>query len=350
MAYAGITKPNLHFNTITYTGDGNATKAITGVGFQPDWIWIKKRSGVASHMVSDAVRGVTKTIYTESTSAELTSNQYGWVSAFGTDGFTTTNTNANAVNGNGETYVSWNWKAGNSSGSTNNDGNITSTVSVNTTAGFSIVTYTGTGSTTTVGHGLGVKPDLVIYKERNSANSWRIMHDIGGTLKRLYLNATDAEASITDSSTAPTSTVLNIGTGSEVNRSSSATYVAYCFAEKKGYSKFGKYRGNANANGVFVHTGFKPAFFISKRVDAVKDWHIIDNKRSTSNVRAALLYPNLTDAEATPTSCDFLSNGIKMRTANSFLNETGGQYIYMAFAENPFVANVGSNGIPATAE
>lgn len=350
MAYAGITKPNLHFNTITYTGDGNATKAITGVGFQPDWIWIKKRSGVASHMVSDAVRGVTKTIYTESTSAELTSNQYGWVSAFGTDGFTTTNTNANAVNGNGETYVSWNWKAGNSSGSTNNDGNITSTVSVNTTAGFSIVTYTGTGSTTTVGHGLGVKPDLVIYKERNSANSWRIMHDIGGTLKRLYLNATDAEASITDSSTAPTSTVLNIGTGSEVNRSSSATYVAYCFAEKKGYSKFGKYRGNANANGVFVYTGFKPAFFISKRVDAVKDWHIIDNKRSTSNVRAALLYPNLTDAEATPTSCDFLSNGIKMRTANSFLNETGGQYIYMAFAENPFVANVGSNGIPATAE
>jgi len=350
MAYAGITKPNLHFNTITYTGDGNATKAITGVGFQPDWIWIKKRSGVASHMVSDAVRGVTKTIYTESTSAELTSNQYGWVSAFGTDGFTTTNTNANAVNGNGETYVSWNWKAGNSSGSANNDGNITSTVSVNTTAGFSIVTYTGTGSTTTVGHGLGVKPDLVIYKERNSANSWRIMHDIGGTLKRLYLNATDAEASITDSSTAPTSTVLNIGTGSEVNRSSSATYVAYCFAEKKGYSKFGKYRGNANANGVFVYTGFKPAFFISKRVDAVKDWHIIDNKRSTSNVRAALLYPNLTDAEATPTSCDFLSNGIKMRTANSFLNETGGQYIYMAFAENPFVANVGSNGIPATAE
>ena len=350
MAYAGITKPNLHFNTITYTGDGNATKAITGVGFQPDWIWIKKRSGVASHMVSDAVRGVTKTIYTESTSAELTSNQYGWVSAFGTDGFTTTNTNANAVNGNGETYVSWNWKAGNSSGSANNDGNITSTVSVNTTAGFSIVTYTGTGSTTTVGHGLGVKPDLVIYKERNSANSWRIMHDIGGTLKRLYLNATDAEASITDSSTAPTSTVLNIGTGSEVNRSSSATYVAYCFAEKKGYSKFGRYRGNANANGVFVYTGFKPAFFISKRVDAVKDWHIIDNKRSTSNVRAALLYPNLTDAEATPTSCDFLSNGIKMRTANSFLNETGGQYIYMAFAENPFVANVGSNGIPATAE
>ena len=350
MAYAGITKPNLHFNTITYTGDGNATKAITGVGFQPDWIWIKKRSGVASHMVSDAVRGVTKTIYTESTSAELTSNQYGWVSAFGTDGFTTTNTNANAVNGNGETYVSWNWKAGNSSGSANNDGNITSTVSVNTTAGFSIVTYTGTGSTTTVGHGLGVKPDLVIYKERNSANSWRIMHDIGGTLKRLYLNATDAEASIIDSSTAPTSTVLNIGTGSEVNRSSSATYVAYCFAEKKGYSKFGKYRGNANANGVFVYTGFKPAFFISKRVDAVKDWHIIDNKRSTSNVRAALLYPNLTDAEATPTSCDFLSNGIKMRTANSFLNETGGQYIYMAFAENPFVANVGSNGIPATAE
>ena len=349
MAYAAITKPSLHFKTKLFTGDGNATKAITGVGFQPDWVWIKKRNGVASHITSNVVSGVTKTLYTESTSAELTSNQYGWVSAFGTDGFTTTNTNANAVNGNGETYVSWNWKAGNSSGSTNNDGNITSTVSVNTTAGFSIITYTGTGSTSTVGHGLGVKPEIVIYKERNNANSWRVMHDIGGTLKRLYLNVSDAEASIIDSSTAPTASLLNIGTGSEVNRSS-GTFVAYCFASKKGYSKFGRYRGNANANGVFVHTGFKPAFFISKRVDAVKDWHVLDNKRSTSNVRAALLYPNLTDAEATPTSCDFLSNGIKMRTANSFLNETGGQYIYMAFAENPFVANVGTSGTPVTAE
>ena len=352
MAYAGITKPNLHFNTITYTGDGNATKAITGVGFQPDWIWIKKRSGVASHMVSDAARGVTKTIYTESTSAELTSNQYGWVSAFGTDGFTTTNTNANAVNGNGETYVSWNWKAGNSSGSANNDGSITSTVSVNTTAGFSIVKWSASANAT-IGHGLGQKPAMVITKSRDNATNWATWHQsLSGTEEDVgvNLNTTAAEASFytdywgTGGFTSSVFGVLNSGF-----HNNAGEMIAYCFAEKKGYSKFGRYRGNANANGVFVYTGFKPAFFISKRVDAVKDWHIIDNKRSTSNVRAALLYPNLTDAEATPTSCDFLSNGIKMRTANSFLNETGGQYIYMAFAENPFVANVGSNGIPATA-
>tara|TARA_R100000353_G_scaffold36152_1_gene28886 strand:- start:42 stop:629 length:588 start_codon:yes stop_codon:yes gene_type:complete len=195
---------------------------------------------------------------------------------------------------------------------------------------------------------------MVITKSRDNATNWATWHQsLSGTEEDVgvSLNTTAAEASFytdywgTGGFTSSVFGVLNSGF-----HNNAGEMIAYCFAEKKGYSKFGRYRGNANANGVFVHTGFKPAFFISKRVDAVKDWHIIDNKRSTSNVRAALLYPNLADAEATPTSCDFLSNGIKMRTANSFLNETGGQYIYMAFAENPFVANVGSNGIPATAE
>jgi len=353
MAYTTINKSTDHFNTKLYTGDGNNSKAITGVGFQPDWIWIKKRSGAASHVISDSVRGVTKTIYTESTSAELTSDQYGWVSAFGTDGFTTSNTNVGAINENGGTYVSWNWKGG-GSGSTNNDGAVTSTVSANTTSGFSIVSYTGTGSTTTVGHGLGAKPSVVIYKQRNTTNAWRMMTDVSGTLKRLYLNATDAEASIIDSSTAPTSTVLNIGTGSEVN-TSSGTYIAYCFAEKTGYSKFGTYAGNNNTDGTFVYTGFKPAWILAKAASGSQtpqnqSWPLWDNKRSSTggfNENSYKLYPNATDAEATSgiAQVDILSNGFKFRNSTHQSNSTN-TYFYMAFAEAPLV---GSNNIPATA-
>ena len=347
MAYAAITKPSLHFNTKLYTGNGS-TQSITGVGFQPDMTWIKCRDTANRwHFLFDSNRGANKRLvtngdYVESTTTSLT--------AFDSDGFSLANqTN---VNDSGENIVSWNWKAGGTA-SANNDGSITSTVSVNTTAGFSIVKWSASANAT-IGHGLGQKPAMVITKSRDNATNWATWHQsLSGTEEDVgvSLNTTAAEASFytdywgTGGFTSSVFGVLNSGF-----HNNAGEMIAYCFAEKKGYSKFGRYRGNANANGVFVHTGFKPAFFISKRVDAVKDWHIIDNKRSTSNVRAALLYPNLTDAEATPTSCDFLSNGIKMRTANSFLNETGGQYIYMAFAENPFVANVGSNGIPATAE
>ena len=347
MAYAAITKPSLHFNTKLYTGNGS-TQSITGVGFQPDMTWIKCRDTTNRwHFLFDSNRGANKRLvtngdYVESTTTSLT--------AFDSDGFSLANqTN---VNDSGENIVSWNWKAGGTA-SANNDGSITSTVSVNTTAGFSIVKWSASANAT-IGHGLGQKPAMVITKSRDNATNWATWHQsLSGTEEDVgvSLNTTAAEASFytdywgTGGFTSSVFGVLNSGF-----HNNAGEMIAYCFAEKKGYSKFGRYRGNANANGVFVYTGFKPAFFISKRVDAVKDWHIIDNKRSTSNVRAALLYPNLADAEATPTSCDFLSNGIKMRTANSFLNETGGQYIYMAFAENPFVANVGSNGIPATAE
>ena len=346
MAYAAITKPSLHFNTKLYTGNGS-TQSITGVGFQPDMTWIKCRDTTNRwHFLFDSNRGANKRLvtngdYVESTTTSLT--------AFDSDGFSLANqTN---VNDSGENIVSWNWKAGGTA-SANNDGSITSTVSVNTTAGFSIVKWSASASAT-IGHGLGQQPAMVITKSRDNATNWATWHQsLSGTEQNVgvTLNTTAAEASFytnywgTGGFTSSVFGVLNSGF-----HNNAGEMIAYCFAEKKGYSKFGRYRGNANANGVFVHTGFKPAFFISKRVDAVKDWHVLDNKRSTSNVRAALLYPNLADAEATPTSCDFLSNGIKMRTANSFLNETGGQYIYMAFAENPFVANVGSNGIPATA-
>jgi len=348
MAYSSITKPSLHFNTVTYTGNATA-RSITGVGFQPDWVWIKNRSsGSLWHQLQDAVRGAAKNLYSNNTNAEAATGTAS-ITSFDSDGFTIGT--GNGANGNGNNIVSWNWKAANSSGSSNSDGSITSTVSANTTAGFSIITYTGTGSTTTVGHGLGVKPNVVIYKERNSANSWRLMTDVSGTLKRLYLNVTDAEASITDSSTAPTSTVLNIGTGSEVNRDSNATYVAYCFAQKKGFSKFGLYTGQ---DGVFIYTGFKPAFILGKNIsNAGYDWWIFDNKRDTFNDGAnnLLLRANSADAEATFTyaKVDFLSNGFKIYGTDNTVNGNGATMFYMAFAEEPFVANVGSNGIPATA-
>ena len=342
MAYAGITKPSLHFNTVTYTGNGG-TQTITGVGFQPDFTWVKGRDHAYYHYLQDVVRGSQKIMYTNNTEAEVTIT--AGISAWNADGYVTGS--QGALNYNGRSFVAWNWKAGNSSGSSNTDGSITSTVSANTTAGFSIVTYTGTGSTTTVGHGLGVKPDLVIYKERNNANSWRVMTDVSGTLKRLYLNASDAEASIIDSSTAPTSTVLNIGTGSEVNRSS-GTFVAYCFASKKGFSKFGSYTGNGNADGTFVYTGFKPAWVLTKETSNTSSWDMHDNKRDPDNVCEKYLLAEDTGAEGTTDILDFCSNGFKFRSSNGDRNQSGASYIYIAFAEEPLVANVG-NSIPATA-
>ena len=342
MAYAGITKPSLHFNTVTYTGNGG-TQTITGVGFQPDFTWVKGRDHAYYHYLQDVVRGSQKIMYTNNTEAEVTIT--AGISAWNADGYVTGS--QGALNYNGRSFVAWNWKAGNSSGSSNTDGSITSTVSANTTAGFSIVTYTGTGSTTTVGHGLGVKPDLVIYKERNNANSWRVMTDVSGSLKRLYLNASDAEASIIDSSTAPTSTVLNIGTGSEVNRSS-GTFVAYCFASKKGFSKFGSYTGNGNADGTFVYTGFKPAWVLTKETSNTSSWDMHDNKRDPDNVCEKYLLAEDTGAEGTTDILDFCSNGFKFRSSNGDRNQSGASYIYIAFAEEPLVANVG-NSIPATA-
>ena len=342
MAYAGITKPSLHFNTVTYTGNGG-TQTITGVGFQPDFTWVKGRDHAYYHYLQDVVRGSQKIMYTNNTEAEVTIT--AGISAWNADGYVTGS--QGALNYNGRSFVAWNWKAGNSSGSSNTDGSITSTVSANTTAGFSIVTYTGTGSTTTVGHGLGVKPDLVIYKERNNANSWRVMTDVSGSLKRLYLNVSDAEASIIDSSTAPTSTVLNIGTGSEVNRSS-GTFVAYCFASKKGFSKFGSYTGNGNADGTFVYTGFKPAWVLTKETSNTSSWDMHDNKRDPDNVCEKYLLAEDTGAEDTTDILDFCSNGFKFRSSNGDRNQSGASYIYIAFAEEPLVANVG-NSIPATA-
>ena len=269
MAYTTINKSKEHFNTKLYTGDGNASRAITGVGFQPDLVWIKKRNGVASNILSDSVRGVTKTIYSESTSAELTNNQYGWVSAFGTDGFTTANTNTNAINGNGDTYVSWNWKAG-GTGSANSNGTISSTVSVNTTAGFSIVAYTGNGTgNSTIGHGLGDTPDFIIVKRRDSTGNWGTLNPFFTTASDcniLYLDTTNAVAD--DTNVFGTSAAFNNNTftvgdwnGSNVNY---GNYIAYCFAYKRGFSKGGKFTANNSSDGPFVYTGFKPGWVLIK--------------------------------------------------------------------------------------
>ena len=344
MAYTTIDKPTDYFNTKLYTGNGS-TQSITGVGFQPDWVWYKNRSATANHGLFDAVRGATKLIQSNATGAEQT---VSGVTSFDSDGFGIGSDSDG--NGNGNNIVAWNWKAG-GSGSSNTQGDITSTVSANTTSGFSIVSYTGTGSTATVGHGLGATPSMIIIKERNNATSWIVYHHKNTSAPAtdyLLLNSTQATDDYADyfNDTSPTSSVFTIDTAGDINGSSD-TYIAYCFAEKKGFSKFGSYTGNGNADGTFVYTGFKPAFFMLKRTNGTEDWVIYDNKRDPINKAERILRPNATNAESTSFFADILSNGFKLRMASEAkVNGSGDTYIYMAFAENPFVT---STGIPTTA-
>ena len=350
MAYSSIVKPTDYFNTITYAGNGSSPRSITGVGFQPDWVWTKNRSAANSNTVGDSVRGTGKTIFTDSTSAELTNNGYGYHSSFDADGFAVTGDTASAggdnVNKSGNNYVSWNWLASGSTAS-NSDGDITSTVSANTTAGFSIVKFTANGTNNgTIGHGLGVAPKVVLYKRTDSTGSWYWLYKyVDGSLDFLQLDSTAAKTDLTlgtyGFTTSTTFTNLGLGNGQEI--------IAYCFAEKKGYSKIGRYIGNASADGPFVYTGFKPAFVLSKDADgAGENWFIHDNKRNTYNPTNTYLRPNLSNAEGTAHHYDFYSNGFKNKYAGGSLNTSGRTYIYLAFAEEPLVANVGQS-IPATA-
>jgi len=349
MAYAAITKPGLHFNTKLYTGTGSSN-AITGVGFQPDFTWIKKRSGTENHALFDAVRGVTKYIKSDENASEVT--EATSLSAFGTDGFTVVS--SGKTNTNSATYVSWNWKA-NGAGSADTSGTINSTVSANTTAGFSVVKYVGdgTGGNNTIAHGLGVAPDCVIYKNLDSARNWIVYHKGIGATKNLYLDLTNAAntASNTFNNVAPTSTLLNVNDSVGVNESGD-NHIAYCFAEKKGFSKFGSYTGNASTDGTFVYTGFKPALVIFKNSEAAEHWRMYDNKRDVSNQMFRNLLPNHASAENTTDNgseeIDFLANGFKLRSSAQQLNGNGQKLIYMAFASNPLVANVGAS-IPTTA-
>ena len=346
MAYSTIDKSSLHFNPIIYTGNGG-TQALTGVGFQPDWVWVKSRDVAKDHMLFDVVRGVQKSIRTNQNIVEDTSS--GYLTAFGTDGFTLGGNGK--TNGNGNTFVAWNWKAGNSQGSSNTAGSINTTyTSVNTTAGFSISTYTGTAATATIGHGLGVVPKMIITKRISGGNEdWGVYHASVGATKYLKLNAQDAEASSSGvwNSTAPTNQVFSVGSSSLTN--GSGTYVAYCFAEKAGYSKFGTYAGNGQSAGATVYTGFKPAWVMVKRTNNSTNWGINDATRDTNTTYGndASLYANYNVAETTSSSLnlDLLSNGFKLRSSNSDWNDDGSKYIYMAFGQSI----VGSNNIPATA-
>ena len=331
-----ITKPNLYFDVVTYTGTG-ATQTITGLNFQPDFVWIKNRTNGANwHVLTDAVRGVQKEIYTNSTAAEATLTTTG-VNQFNSNGFQILGGSGD-YNRSGDNYVAWCWKA-NGSGSTNTSGSITSTVSANTTSGFSIATYTGNGTTgtqVTVGHGLGVAPKMVIVKDRSNTNNWVVYTTILGSNKYLYLNLTDAAGSVGPYELSPTSSVFYIQ-GTETN-ASGHTYVAYSFAEVAGYSKFGSYTGNGSSDGPFVYCGFRPAFVMLKRVDATgEDWFIYDATRNPSNATNLRLEPNLSDAEvATANVQDILSNGFKIRNVATSQNASGINYIFAAFASTPF--------------
>ena len=341
MAYTTINKSTDHFFTKLWSGT-NSGETISGIPFQPDFNWTKQRTGTQDHVVVDAVRGVQKTFFTNAEDAEYTLSD--GITAWTSDGFThgTNNRYCEASN----TFASWSWKA-NGAGSSNSDGSITSTVSANTTSGFSIVKFTGTGANATIGHGLGVAPKMILVKTTGTG-SWIVYHKGMGATKNLLLDATNAEATVSTmwNDTAPTSSVFSVGSNGATN-GNGATMMAYCFADVSGYSKMGSYTGNGNADGTFIYTGFKPNFVITKKVSGTADWMIRDNKRDF-NGQWRDLYANNTNAETSPdsnTQSELLSNGFKLRMSHSNHNESGGTYIYIAFGQTM----VGSNNVPCTA-
>ncbi len=361
MAYTNIDDPSAFFQTALYTGTGSA-HSIGNDGnsdLKPDWVWIKKRSASGNNSVFDSNRGVYEELITNGTNAEATDVQL--LTQFDTDGFTV-GTNS-GVNGSGATFVGWQWKANGGTTSSNTDGSKTATVQANQDAGFSIVTYAGSGSASTVGHGLADTPDVIIFKNRSAANVWATYHQGLGNNYKLELNSSNAQDS--DGSfmngTLPTSSVFTVGASVNTNGSGS-NYVAYCFAEKQGYSKFGKYVGNGSGtsdgtfNGIFVYTGFKPAWVMVKRSDYSQGdgWTIWDSTRPSRGSFDASNYINnkiAADSDAAESgnvydAVDFLSNGFKLRTGRAGTNASGSTYIYMAFAENPFTT---STGVPTTA-
>ena len=342
MAYTTIKKPSDYFNTVTYTGNTSAGHAITGVGFQPDLTWNKSRANATPHYLFDVIRGATNFIKSDSTSAE--SQNTDTLTSFDSDGFTLGNATGN--NGSGS-FASWNWLA-NGAGSSNTDGDITSTVSANTTSGFSIVSYTGNATSgATVGHGLGSTPKMIIFKDRSNVNGWHTYHSsFANATDLLLLDTTGAlyTANYYINNTRPTSSVFSLGNGAGTN-GSSENYIAYCFAEKQGYSKFGSYDGNSIGNdNNFQYCGFSPAFVMIKCSSAVESWVMFDSKRNGFNPDNDELYPNLSNAESSVESVDFLSNGFNPYKGTGTINRSGKSYIYMAFAEQPLV---GDN--PATA-
>jgi cell wall assembly regulator SMI1 len=355
MAYTTIDDPGLYFNTVLYTSNnGSSPRTISGVGFQPDWVWVKNRdSSDFNHVAADSVRGLNTFSSPDTNSGELTNHAAGFISSANSDGFVITAGSSNLSNydSGSNKQVAWCWKAGGSA-SSNSDGDITSSVSANQTAGFSIVTYTGTSTATdTVGHGLGAKPGWIVIKDRGGTNHWCVAYpDTLNNNQVLQLNLTNAifndSAGFNDTvNTGTTSSVFVSGNGG-LTGSNSTNYVAYCFVEKQGYNKFSTYSGNGSTDGTFVYTGFKPAWILLKKTGSGNNWNIFDNKRNTFNVVTQAIAAQESGTGQNADFIDFLSNGFKLRSTDSDVNGSGSTYVYAAFAESPFV---NSKGVPNNA-
>jgi hypothetical protein len=328
------TQANKYMDATLYTGTGSSLTVTNAGGFSPDLVWIKSRSNAYNNELYDSVRGVQKRLISNLTNAESTSTN--GLTAFNSNGFTQggeTETGAN-----GATYVGWQWRGSDSAAVSNTSGSITSTVSANTSAGFSVVTWTGTGTTSTIGHGLGVAPSFIITKGRSSSTNWVTYHASLGNTKGINLDTTGAAGTSADywNNTSPTSSVFTIA-GANSNNANALTVVAYCFAEVAGYSAFGSYTGNGSTDGVFVYTGFRPKFIMIKKSNSTGNWMMFDSKRLEYNGASASkeLYANLSLGEGTSNGPDELSNGFKLRDNYSDVNTNGDTYIYAAFAETP---------------
>ena len=348
MAYTTIDDPTIYFNTKLYTGNATDDTTISGVGFQSDWTWIKSRSDASWHQVTDSVRGAGNVISTNSNGAE---SNFSSLKSFNSDGFVLSD-NSN-FNGNGVTFASWNWKMGTSFSndtSATGVGSIDSSGSINTTAGQSIISWTGSGSAGSVAHGLGAQPQIVFVKNRSDTASWNVYTVIGGGGKGLFLNEQngfDSDSSYFNNGTASTTT-FPVGTANTANGSSD-NMIAYCFANVKGYSKIFQYEGNSNSDGSYIHLGFKSAFIMVKPVDASDNWVMFDNKRhdaKNSTTSPFFNYANKDFAETTDTKqIDITSTGFKIRSSGNTVNRSS-TFIGMAFAESPFV---NSKGVPTNA-
>jgi len=345
MAYTDIDDPTIYFNTVLYTSNsGSSPRTISGVGFQPDWVWVKNRdSGDYNHVAADSVRGLNKILQPDTTIAQLTNHAAGYISAANSDGFVLTAGSSNLSNYDtgSNKQVAWNWKAGTSftnDASSTSVGDIDSAGSVNTDAGFSIISFTKTDGEVTVAHGLGAKPSLIIFKPLASAN-WIVTATINNSMSNNYLLLHASDANQTDGAYAnPTSSVFSISN----NIAPNSAHIAYCFAPKQGYSRVGTFLSNNTTDNAWVYCGFKPALVLLKSTTSTNDWMIFDNKRDPFNVTQHKIYPDLSNAEATnENDLDFLSTGFKLRN-----NHGANTFIFMAFAEQPFVT---SKGVPATA-
>ena len=348
MSYTTISKSTEYFNTVLYSGDDATTRNITGFGFQPDWIWNKARSAAYNNYLIDAVRGSPgKVLMSNLNAAEDSDSGFqNSFKGFVADGHTIGQVSGYEVNDSGVNYVEWGWRAGTTSGLSG--GTITpSSYSINTTSGFGIYKYTGTGSAGTIAHGLGKVPKMIIVKPTSTTGSWVCYHVKIGNDKGIVLNSDAAEYSNTNwNTTTPTNSLFSLRGGGDVN-TNGVTYIAYVFAEIPGYSRISSYKGQAGAGGQypFIYTGFKPTFLLMKPSNATGNWFIFDSKREGYNVLNDYLLPNQNIAEVTNHRFDLTSNGFKLRTSNAGWNGSGTNYIYMAFGQSV----VGSNNIPVTA-